>query len=73
MVETRLEPFQSSGKANNPGVNLVLSWEANGTRVENRRGEAKQLVIQSISGHSPFLVGASWARTVLTKARGISE
>lgn len=45
LAETRPEPSQSSGKANNPGVNLVLSWEANGTQVENRREEAKQLVI----------------------------
>lgn len=33
------------GKTNNPGVNLVLPWEANGTRVENRREEAKQPAI----------------------------
>lgn len=49
------------GKANNPGVNLVLPWEANGTRAENRREEAKQPAsdLKSIPCHTPFLVGAS--------------
>lgn len=47
LAESRLEPSQSWEKANNPGVNLVLSWEASGTRVEYRREEAKQPVIWS--------------------------
>lgn len=47
------------GKANKPGVNLVLPWEARGTRVENRREEAKQPAadLKSIPCHTPFLVG----------------
>ena len=52
---------------------MNFTGEANGRKVENEMEEEKTLdpIKKSTPGHTPLLVGVSWAQTFIT--RGIAE